>query len=300
MPESVQPDPSEGRPILPVNLLIEGWPCLVVGGGPVAHRKVTGLLAGHASVHVVSPALCPALAALETAGRIAVKPHSFSPADAAGMRIVFAATNDRQVNRQVLEAARAAGAFCCCVDGNWMAGDFVTPATLQRDGLTVAVSTGGRSCRQARLVKETLGRHLQSIETADLLILGTSHDELPLERRETLQVAGETFSQAGGMLMQVWGIHEFMLLTTCNRIELVAIASTSASQSGLPERILGFDRLADGAWYRLSGRAAFDHLALVTAGMRSQAPGEYHAAAQVKAALETATGQGWLKSGRTL
>ncbi len=293
MPEQVQPDPAGSLSSLPVNLLIEGWPCLVVGGGHIAHRKTMRLISSGAIVRVVSPQLCQDLAALVKTGRATHRPGCFLPEDVSGMRIVFAATNDRGVNRQVLDAARAAGAFCCCVDGNWTAGDFVTPATLQMDGITVAVSTGGRSCRQARMVKNTLRRHLGAIETADLLVLGTSHAELPLERREAIQLVGTQRKAVGNMLMQVWGIHEFMLLTTCNRVELVAIASAAAGQSDLLGRILGFDRLGRNEWYRLTGPEAFEHMALVTAGMRSQSPGEYHVASQVKEALQTAVGNGW-------
>jgi glutamyl-tRNA reductase len=179
------------------------------------------------------------------------------------------------------------------VDANWPDGDFVTPATLHRGGLTVAVSTGGRSCRQARMVKDTLDRHIRALETAELLVLGTSHEELPLERREAIQPVGARLAAAGGMLMQVWGLHEFMLLTTCNRVELVAVASVPASASGLLERIMGLEGLREGEWYRRTGYAAFEHLALVAAGMRSQAPGEYHVAAQVKSALDTAVRNGW-------
>ncbi len=293
MADNRQVDSVGGRPVLPVNLLVADWPCLVVGGGRVAQRKTVALLAAGARVHLVSPDLIPDLAALAAAGRVTHTPRRFDSADVRGMRLVFAATNDRAVNRQVLAAARAAGAVCGCVDDNWTAGDFVTPATMQRDGLTITVSTGGRSCRQARMVKETLGRHIQLIETADLLILGTSHEQLALEQRETVQLLGHQLAAAGDMLWHVWGVHEFMLLITCNRVELAAIASASAAACGLLERILGLDRLAAGASYRLVGMAAFEHLALVTAGMRSQSPGEYHVAAQVKEALNQALQRGW-------
>lgn len=47
----------------PAFLDLRGRRCLVVGGGVVAERKVTGLLAAAARVCVVSPALTPALAA---------------------------------------------------------------------------------------------------------------------------------------------------------------------------------------------------------------------------------------------
>jgi glutamyl-tRNA reductase len=282
-----------GLPSLPVNLLLGGRPALVVGGGPVAWRKVQGLLAAKTVVQVVSPALCPGLAELVALGKVTHEPRPFLPADTDGMRVVFAATDNRAVNRQVLAAARARGALCCCVDGNWPDGDFVTPATLQQDGVTVAISTGGRSCRQARMVKETLGRHLQAIGTADLLIVGISHEQVPQAQREAVQLVGDRLRAAGAMLMHIWGIHEFMLLVTCNRVELVAVASAGVVASGLPERILGFDRLPPEACCRLTGAEAFAHLALVTAGMRSQAPGEHQVSGQVKAALQTAVEHGW-------
>jgi len=282
-----------GLPSLPVNLLLGGSPALVVGGGPVAWRKAQGLLAAAAAVTVVSPDLCPGLADLVAMGKARHEARLFRASDTEGMRVVFAATDNRAVNRQVLAAARASGALCCCVDGNWPSGDFVTPATLHQDGFTVAVSTGGRSCRQARLVKETLGRHLQAIGTADLVVVGVSHEQVPQGQREAVQLVGGRLRAAGAMLMHAWGIHEFLLLVTCNRVELVAVASADAVASGLPERILGFDGLPAGMAYQLTGAEALAHLALVTAGMRSQAPGEHHVAGQVKAALRMATENGW-------
>ena len=278
---------------LPVNLLIQDWHCLVVGGGAVAHRKTVLLLDAGARVRVVSPALCPELAALAQAGQVDVAARCFETADVAGCRLVFAATNRRAVNRQILDAARAAGCLCCCVDGNWSDGDLVTPAVLRNHGLTVAVSTGGRSCRQARLVKQSLHRHIETLETADLLVLGTSHEQLPLEKREPFHLAGRAMERVGRMIMQIWGVHEFMILNTCNRVELVAIVSAESGTNGVLERILGYDRLLANERYRLLGFNAFEHLALVTAGMRSQSLGEYHVASQVKEALDYGVRQGW-------
>lgn len=278
---------------LPVNLRIENSPCLVVGGGQVAGRKVKALLSAGAAVQVISPTLCPELSTLVKTGGVTHQARRFESADTNGMRVVFAATDDPAVNRRVLDAAGAAGALCCCVDAHWTAGDFTSPAVLRMDGLTVAISTGGRSCRQARMIKETLRRHCRSIETAGLMVLGTSHEELALEKREAVQRTGQRLQHAGEMLMQVWGVHEFMLLNTCNRIELVAVVSDSVTRSDILERILGLDHLAKSERYRWTGIAAFEHVALVTSGMRSQSPGEYHVASQVKQALQTAVDHGW-------
>lgn len=113
-----------GQPNLPVNLLTRGWPCLVVGAGAVAARKVQALLAAGAAVQVVAPEICPERAGSAAAGEIEHAVREFAPSDADGKRLVFAATNDRAVNRAVLHAARQAGALCCGVDGSWVDGDF--------------------------------------------------------------------------------------------------------------------------------------------------------------------------------
>ncbi len=144
------------RRTFPVNLLLEGRPALVVGGGRVALHKAEILLAAGALVTLVSPEVIPEGAAL--AGSIRHIERGFEDGDLDGFFIVFAATDDPEFNGRVLERCRELGLLCGAVDANWRKGDFITPAVLRRDGLTIAVSTGGRSCLRSRLVKEGLAR----------------------------------------------------------------------------------------------------------------------------------------------
>ena len=65
----------------PLVIDLAGRVCVVVGGGPVAERKVQGLLAAGAVVTVVSPRLCAGLAALATSGDIQ---HLFDPVSRIG------------------------------------------------------------------------------------------------------------------------------------------------------------------------------------------------------------------------
>ncbi len=283
----------ESRKSFAINLLLEGRPVLVVGGGRVGWRKVQLLLDAGAAVTVVSPTAEEALREAAAAGRIVYHARAFEPADVEGAVLAFACANDGAVNRAVLAAARAVRVPGCAADGNWPAGDFVTPASVRRADLVVSVSTGGRSCRQSRLIKESLSRHLQALETSDLLVVGTSHELLPGPERERFHLVGADRERVGHMIQQIWGVHEFLILNTCNRIEVVAAVSEEAGTSGILRRLLHFDHLDEDRYYRKRGLEAFEHLCLVTAGMLSQSPGETHITAQVKEALEEARGRGW-------
>ena len=55
----------------PVNLLVAGRRCVVVGAGRIAARKIEALLDAGADVHVVAPELGDEVRAWADAGRIA-------------------------------------------------------------------------------------------------------------------------------------------------------------------------------------------------------------------------------------
>lgn len=277
---------------LPVNLLLTDHPCLVAGGGKVALRKTGHLLEAGACVTVVAPKICEAFAALD----VVCVERAFKLPDINGKTLVFACTNDRQVNRLILDECRKNNVLCSCVDGHWAQSDFTTPAISRHGSLTLAVSTGGQSCRQAKLIKDNLAKHIELVESADLVVVGTDHHHMDIEEREPYHLIGSRFERIGWMITQLWGIHEFIILNTCNRIELIAVASHETSTNGILRHLLGFDKLKEDKFYLKCGADAFEHLCMVSAGMLSQTPGETHIAAQLKDALETARQRGWANS----
>ncbi len=277
----------------PVNLLLAGRRCLVFGGGKIALRKISHLLHAKAQVHLISPDACEEMQPLIDNNTISYTARTFEETDLESVSLVFAATNDRHTNRRILENCRKRNILCASVDSNWMDGDFTTPAITRHENLVLTVSTGGQSCRQARLIKDNLAKHINMIETADLVVVGTDHRHLTLVDREPFHLTGKKFERTGWMLMQLWGVHEFMIINTCNRIEIVAIASRETIENGILRHILGFDKLHDGQFYLKHGMAAYEHLSLVVSGMLSQTPGEHHVASQVKGALEISRENGW-------
>ncbi len=256
-------------------------------------RKAEALLAAHAKIAIIAPMLDHALEALINTHGITHLLKAFEPDDIDGFALVFAATSERYTNRCILQACQAANIPCCSVDGNWMHGDFVTPAVFRKDHLTVAISTGGQSCRRSRLIRNTLAQHLETIDAAEIFVLGTSHQQLSLAARDALQLQGSKRIEIGGMLQHVWGLHAFMLLSTCNRIELLGIKSPDINIQGLLIRILGLDMLPPESLYIKQGRDAFAHTAFLSAGLLSQMTGENHIVAQIKQALAEAVTHDW-------
>jgi glutamyl-tRNA reductase len=276
-----------------INLFLAGRPCLVVGGGKVAWRKIQLLLDAGAQVTAVSPEACPEVAELIEKGLITHAGRPFETHDVEGAALVYAATNSRGVNRKVLENCREQNILCCCVDGNWAQSDFTTPAIARHNQLMLSVSSGGNDCRQSKLVKNSLERHLKMMDAANLVVVGTDHNHLTVEEREPYHLTGHRFERAGFMIMQLWGIHEFMILNTCNRVEVIAVVSDETIDNGILLHVMGFPAMKEDKYYLKTGRAAYEHLCLVTAGMLSQTPGENHVTAQMKEALETAKQRGW-------
>src|SRR5688572_10459592 len=81
----------------PLVIDLANRPCVVIGGGAVAERKVEGLLAAGAAVTVVSPALNEGLVELARGGRIDHVCRRYRRGDLAGKRLAFVATGDRRV-----------------------------------------------------------------------------------------------------------------------------------------------------------------------------------------------------------
>ena len=145
-------------PLYPVNLIVAGRRCLVVGGGRVAARKAAGLTAAGADVHVVAPQVGEEVR--ELAG-VTCEERSYRAGEAAGYRLVIAATDDPTVNAQVFLDGEAAGVWVNSADDPANC-SFTLPAVVRRGALTVAVATGGFSPALASWLRQRLEAEIGS------------------------------------------------------------------------------------------------------------------------------------------
>jgi uroporphyrin-III C-methyltransferase / precorrin-2 dehydrogenase / sirohydrochlorin ferrochelatase len=137
---------------LPIFADVRNKLCLVVGGGEVGKRKAGVLLEAGANVRVVAPQFDPALAAQQRVEAIVAR---FETKYLDGVTLVIAATNDRSVNRQVSESARARNIPVNVVDDPELC-SFIMPAILDRSPLMVAFSSGGASPVLTRMMRGKL------------------------------------------------------------------------------------------------------------------------------------------------
>lgn len=149
---------TEQPPLLPLFFRIQDRPCLVVGGGPVAARKLNVLLRSGARVTLVSPALDPDLEKRLEGSAVRHVDREFRDDDIADQAIVVAATDSIKVNRHVAELARARGIPVNVVNQPEL-GTFIFPSIIDREPVTIAVSTGGRSPALARWLRG----HLETV-----------------------------------------------------------------------------------------------------------------------------------------
>ena len=140
---------------LPVFLNLKGRACAVIGGGEVASRKVLLLLNAGAQVTIHAPELCETMRSWVSQGKVRHNPQAFRPEALDGCALAIAATDDRAVNRQVSEAAKARGIPVNVVDQPDLC-TFIMPSIIDRSPVIVAVSTGGASPVLARLIRARL------------------------------------------------------------------------------------------------------------------------------------------------
>lgn len=172
----------------PLFVSLKNQPCLVVGAGEVAARKIELLGRAGADIHVVAETVGNSVQDLRTSLNLNLIQKRFSPEDVEGMRLVVSATNDRKSNEQVATAASSHHIPVNVVDNPDLC-SFIFPAIIDRSPLIAAVSSGGASPVLARLMRAkiestipaTYGRLAQFAEEFRLLVKKTI--TLPSQRR---------------------------------------------------------------------------------------------------------------------
>ena len=176
----------------PVFLNISRKKCVVVGGGQVARRKVRALLEHGASVEVISPDPCPELNKLVETGEVKVLRRRYQAGDLQGAFLAIAATDNSDINQQVIKEAQGKAVLVNAVDDAENS-DFIVPSYLRRGDMTIAVSTAGRSPALARKIRTRLEKELGDEYASLVSLIGEVRAEA---RRQGIKVSGDEWQEA--------------------------------------------------------------------------------------------------------
>ncbi len=87
--------------------------------------------------------------------------RAFRASDVNGAKFVIAATDDAALNARIARLAMRKKIWVNAATGR-ATGDVILPAVTRRGGLTIAISTGGKSPGLARLWREKIEKHLKT------------------------------------------------------------------------------------------------------------------------------------------
>jgi uroporphyrin-III C-methyltransferase/precorrin-2 dehydrogenase/sirohydrochlorin ferrochelatase len=144
--------PQRPEHLLPLGLRLDDRRVVVVGGGPVALRRVGALMAARAKVTLVSPTVVAALEDLADRGQIEWHQRPYQPGDLHDAWLAMACTADAAVNAEVLAAADEAHIFCLRADDASRASAWM-PATGRSGRATVSVH-GDRDPQAAAALRD--------------------------------------------------------------------------------------------------------------------------------------------------
>ncbi len=145
----------------PVMLDLKGKKCLVVGGGTVAERKVMHLVESDADVYVIALELTETLQNLINEGKLSYLGRNYQPSFLDDVWLVFAATDDRELNRRIALDCLERKIFCNSVSEPTH-GSFIVPACLKKGSLMVSVSTSGCGPALAARIRDAISESVNN------------------------------------------------------------------------------------------------------------------------------------------
>lgn len=155
----------------PIFLDIKNKPCIVIGGGQVAERKVLSLLDAGAKVCVISPEITPAIKKLASKKRVKLIQRAYKTADLKNSFLAYSATNNKTVNQKVFQEAEKQGVLLNIVDVPELC-NFIVPSVVERGDLLLAISTSGKSPAMAKKIRQQLEKEFGREYAIFLKIMG--------------------------------------------------------------------------------------------------------------------------------
>ncbi|MFC1803318.1 bifunctional precorrin-2 dehydrogenase/sirohydrochlorin ferrochelatase [Thermoproteota archaeon] len=198
-----------------IDIQIANKKVLVMGGGKIAERKVKNLLHFRPNITLISKTFTPYLENLQSEGMIHLIEGDLLQNDELfdeliEASLVYAATNNKELNSYVSSKARENKILVCAVDMPDIC-DFYTPATFQKGSIRIGICTEGKSPLMSKILKNRLKDQL------------TKEDALQVElqcfaREKTKEHIGDT-NQRRDLLYKIYNDEEIRLLLKQDQLD---------------------------------------------------------------------------------
>ncbi len=136
----------------PLFLKLTDRPCLVIGAGDIAARKIDLLARANAKITVIANEISPIVANMQDTHKLSIKQKSFEKSDIDGFQLVISATDNSATNQLVAKTATDLNILVNVVDNPALC-SFIFPAIIDRSPIIAAVSSGGAAPVLARLLR---------------------------------------------------------------------------------------------------------------------------------------------------
>ena len=140
---------------LPIFINVRQNPCLVIGGGDIALRKINLLIKAQAKVDCLSPLFCEGITNLSQNGDVNLIQKRFESDDIKDYAIIIASTDDSSVNALISKSAKKARIPVNVVDSPELS-SFIMPSIVDRSPVIIAVSSAGKAPVLARMIRAKL------------------------------------------------------------------------------------------------------------------------------------------------
>ena len=135
---------------------------LIAGGGRIASRRARVLQQFAGQITVVAPQFAETLRALGETGRVRLIRRAFDVGDLEGRDLVFAATDDKELNRQIFQACKERGIpVNVCSDQTLC--DFQFPSVVIDGDVVIGINASGKDHRRVKEVRQELEKRTAGV-----------------------------------------------------------------------------------------------------------------------------------------
>ncbi len=160
---------------MPIFMKLENEPCLVVGGGKIALHKIHQLVDCKALVTAVSPKISKSISSLP----VTTINRRYQTSDLEGVKLVIAATDDKEVNQKIFEDSNRRGLLVNVIDKPNLC-SFYMGSVFQDGDLKVAVSTNGKCPSFGTYIRD----HIKNFSKG---LWGKALDDLAIKREQIIK-----------------------------------------------------------------------------------------------------------------